>query len=114
MSDIQGEKKVFIAWTNTNLTDGYGHEYPLAVSESEATVTRLGRKGGVQGSQCRVTASLGYKINNVWYYPGSLKTPTKEDLALDEKRLIRRQAEERARDMGLSEDDISILGLSDE
>ena len=39
--EIQESKTVFIAWTNTDLTEGRGVQIPLAVCESQTTAKRL-------------------------------------------------------------------------
>ena len=37
-------KKVWIAWGNTDLTEGKGAAYPKHICELEATAIRLGKK----------------------------------------------------------------------
>ena len=114
MSDT---KKVWIVWTNTDLTEGRGHEFPLFVCESETTAYRMSRKRGVQGSDARVGEFEAVLHNGRWCAPVSIHQPTTEDRNADLKReqarlagQRRHEALTRARELGLSEEDISILG----
>ncbi|MCY1341529.1 hypothetical protein D9M68_138770 [compost metagenome] len=110
-------KQVWIVWTNTDLTEGRGGEFPLFVCESETTAYRMSKKQGVQGSDARVTPFEAVLHNNRWCAPVRIHQPTTEDRNTDLKReqarladQRRHEALQRARDAGLSEEDIAILG----
>jgi len=109
MEKITHEKDVYIAWTNTDLTEGRGQEYPLAVCEKRATAIRLGKKGYVMGSDCRVARAKAFKINNRWYYLGKLIPSTKEDDARELQLNSRDEAQQKAFAAGLTEEDIIAL-----
>lgn len=102
-------KEVYVAWTNTDLTEGRGWEYPLYVCETETTAKRLGYKGSVQGCNCRVTKEEAIKYNGMWLVPGRVIIPTKEDLEVQKKEDTFNEVLSKAKASGLSEADIKIL-----
>ena len=114
MSDT---KRVWIVWTNTDLTEGRGHEFPLFVCESETAAYRMSKKQGVQGGDARVGEFEAVLHNGRWCAPVRIHQPTVEDRNTDLKKEQARIADQkrgealaRARDLGLSEEDIAILG----
>jgi hypothetical protein len=44
------KRTVWVAYTNTDCTEGRGYDVPIAVCAAEATAVRLARKQYVQGS----------------------------------------------------------------
>lgn len=106
---ITDEKDVYIAWTNTDLTEGRGFQYPLAVCDKKATAIRLGKGKSVQGSDCEIRPAKGYRINNQWYYPGRPTGSTKEDDAREKELNKRDEARQKAIDAGLTDEDILAL-----
>ena len=106
---IQETKTVWVAWTNTDLTEGRGQSYPKAVCEKEATAIRLGHKGSVMGSNCHVTAELAVKVSGRWLYPARLHTATTEDSQAQASTDAKRAAIEKAKAAGLTDDDIKAL-----
>lgn len=109
-------RKVFIAWTNTDLTEGRGWEYPLAICELEATANRLGKGNYVQGSDCRVTEFTAVYHGGYWCAPYRLVAATDEDHRKEaqiadarRRKAARDAAIEKAKQLGLSEDDIAAL-----
>lgn len=110
-------KPVWIVWTNTDLTEGRGGEYPLYVCESETTANRMSKKRGVQGSDARVERFDAVLFANRWCAPVQIQQPTIEDREADKRVEQARIADQRlhealqrAREAGLSEEDIAILG----
>lgn len=102
-------KTVWVTWTNTDLTEGRGSEFPLHAAESLETAERLGRRGGVQGSDCRITQERAFRINHRWFVPGKIIPESGADTA---KRLAREAKEAilaKAKTAGLSEEEIEIL-----
>lgn len=106
---ITSHKKIWIAWTNTDLTEGRGSVIPKAICETEATAIRLGKKGSVQGSDCHVTESIAVLVNGNWLYPGELNYATDEDKRkqklIDESRAV----VDKAKSLGLTESDLKAL-----
>ncbi|MFK0939836.1 hypothetical protein ACIUXF_07545 [Pseudomonas aeruginosa] len=108
---------VWIAWANTDLTEGRGHLEPLCVCSSEATALRLAKGKDVQGSDARVSQHEAIWHRNHWCAPVVIIKPSQLDLEVDAKREAARAADkrraealERARQAGLSEEDIAVLG----
>ena len=104
-------KKVFVAWTNTDLTEGKGHQIPLVVCEQESTAKRIGERQNVQGCNCDVIGDFAFRIEGsyVWYVPGRIFPPTKDDESaqklVDSKRLVI----EKMRAAGISEEEIKTV-----
>lgn len=108
--EIQETKTVWVAWTNTDCTEGRGRQIPKAVCEKEATAIRLGKKGSVQGSDCNVTECTAVKVNNTWLVPGDIKPESKEDEAAQKRIDAKRAALEKAKAAGLTEEDLRLIG----
>jgi hypothetical protein len=106
---IEDTKSVWVAWTNTDRTEGRGRRIPLHVCESRETAVRVGRKGCVQGTDCQVTEELAVKVNGKWLYPGVLVPETTVDAQLRAKREAKDAALAKAREAGLSAEDIAAL-----
>ena len=109
IQEIQETADVWVAWSNTDCTEGRGRQFPLFVCESEACARRLGRKGSVQGSDCSVTKELAVKIGNIWLVPGSIEKNTKEDAKVQEMRDKRDALEARMKDAGFTEEELALL-----
>lgn len=105
-------KTAYVAFTNTDCTEGRGVDMPIALCELEATAKRIARGRYVQGSDGPVRRVELRKIGEQWYAPLSAVpylAPSLEDLsnqkALDERNAVL----EKARKAGLTEDDINAL-----
>ena len=107
--EIQDTKIVYVAWTNTDLTEGRGSQIPLFVTEIPETAARLGAKGYVMGSPCPITEAIAVKVKNRWLIPGQIIGSTREDDALKAKRELRESAIEKAKSAGLSDEDIAAM-----
>lgn len=99
----------YVSWSNTNCTDGYGSLLPIGHSFCEATADRLGRKQGVQGCDCDTTQVTMYKIGADWYGPVYMNQPSLEDEARQTKEDDKKAATERAKSLGLTDDEIKAL-----
>lgn len=116
MSDT---KKIYVAYTNTDCTEGRGGEIALAISECESTVRRLGTKRYVQGSNCPVQEYDLVKIENKWFVPihcVPFSQPTiedrKEEAKLNHDREMKAKRDavlERAKSIGLSDEEVELL-----
>jgi hypothetical protein len=107
--EIQDTKQVWVAWTNTDCTEGRGWIIPKAVCEKKATALRLGKKGSVQGSDCDVEEVTVVKVGNRWMVPGNIIAPSKEDLSMQKRIDEKDAAIERAKAAGLSDEDLKII-----
>ncbi len=109
MNNITETKKVYIPWTNTDLTEGKGWSIPLAFCTEEATAIRLSKKRGVMGSDCNVTEETIYHINGYWNGRIVLTYPTKEDNSMQTKLNTIKEIKKKALDAGLTIEEIEFL-----
>ena len=108
------KKTVWVAYTNTDCTEGRGHDVPIAVCAAEATATRLARKKYVQGNDGPVRTMELLKIDGNWYAPSAainLVEPSKEDVAAQAAIDAKREAMDKAKAAGLTDADLLALGL---
>lgn len=115
--EFQKTKKAWAVVTNTDCNEGRGYEKTFAVCELKATAIRKGKGKYIQGSNCPVHEVDIYMINNRWYIPMEPEFPTKEDENLevifraeDAKRKKIEEALQRAKGLGLSEEELALLG----
>lgn len=110
------QRTVYAVWTNTDLTEGRGREYVQYLCEKRATALRKAKKNYVMGSDSRVTEVKLFNSGSGWYGPVNVLDPSCEDLAAEiklEAEMKAQQAKEaaivKAKDLGLTEDDIKAL-----
>ncbi len=111
------DKTMFAVYTNTDLTEGRGQEYPFAFCDLEATAKRLAKGRYVQGTDCTYREVDVYFINGAYYYPGGyIERPTPEDQAeelviFEKKRKLdaKTAAIAKAKALGLTEEEIAAL-----
>lgn len=111
MSEKPKTKTVWIAWTNSDLTEGRGYSYPLAISESRACAIRLGRNCSVMGTDCYVEPFESHYIGGRWLAPVRFDTPEPIDIEDDKKHEARLKAIVAAKTAGLSDETIAALSL---
>ena len=112
----------YVVWTNTDLTEGRGSEYPLAICDTLSTAKRLAKGKYVMGSDCQVNEVTLYrtKISERgfyhWFGPVRIIEPSKEDLEKEaflkeqkEKEAARNVILEKARVLGLTDEEIKVL-----
>lgn len=109
-------KHLWVAYTNSDLTEGRGFDIPIAVCEIEATAIRIAKKSYVQGCDGPVRAIEIRMIDGQWWAPmrSTVRTTpsTKEDIQLQAKMDARKLAMEKAKAAGLSDEDIKdLLGV---
>lgn len=107
-------RTVWVAYTNTDCTEGRGHDVPIAVCAVESTALRLARHRYVQGSDGPVRPVELVKINGQWYAPGAainVIDPSSEDAAAQDAIDAKRNAIAKAKAAGLTDDDLLALGL---
>ncbi len=111
MSDTSTEetKEAWAVLVNTDLTEGRGRQYVKHICEMEATAVRKAHKADVQGSNGTVVRLSLVKRNNTWFGPVEIEHPTADDqksqLVIDAKR----SAEQKARSLGLTEEELAML-----
>ena len=107
-------KTVWVAYTNTDCTEGRGHDVPIAVCAAEATAIRLARKQYVQGSDGPVRSMELVNIDGKWYAPSAaidIVSPSREDVAAQAAIDAKREAVAKAKAAGLTDADLMALGL---
>jgi len=105
-------KTVWVAYTNTDCTEGRGFDVPIAVCAQEATAQRLAKNRYVQGSDGPVREMQLVRIDGKWYAPSAainVIDPTREDVLAQQRLDASRAAIQRARDAGLTGAEIAAL-----
>lgn len=108
------KRTVWVAYTNTDLTEGPGHDVPIAVCFAEATALRMAHKQYVQCSDGTVRSMELVKIDGKWYAPIAainVVAPTREDVAAQAAIDAKREAVAKAKAAGLTDADLLALGL---
>lgn len=108
------KRTVWVAYTNTDCTEGRGHDVPIAACATEATALRLARGKYVQGSDGPVRTMDLMKIDGKWYAPSAainVIEPTREDTAAQAAIDAKREAMAKAKAAGLTDADLLALGL---
>jgi hypothetical protein len=105
-------KTVYVAYTNTDCTEGRGFDVPIAVCEIEATAKRIACGRYVQGTDGPVRELKLVKIDGKWYVPSSAVNvipPAKEDVETQRRLDAQRAVYEKARTAGLTDEEIQAL-----
>lgn len=116
---IEDTRNLYAVYINSDRMDGLGYNYPRYFCESLYTAQRLAKGGDVMGSDGAVTKVSLVKINGGWYAPfslGQLERASSEDRAAQERDRVQLEAEtrriaatEKAKALGLTDDDIRAL-----
>lgn len=107
--EITSVGKVFVAWSNTDLTEGRGGQYPLAVCKLESTALRLGEKGYVMGSDCPISEEIAVEINGRWLSVCNIQYPSAGDVQCQNTIDAKRVAIEKAKSLGMTDGEIKAL-----
>lgn len=102
-------KRFWIAWSNTDVTEGRGLQYPFAISESRACAIRLGHKGSVMGSDCTVEPFDAPYIDGRYLFPALVHQSAREDDERDKRWTEKQKAKEAAKLAGLTNEQIEAL-----
>jgi len=102
-------KTIYVVWTNTDLTEGRGRQVPIAYAESVSTAARLAKKRGVMGSDADYGKFEAVKHDGHWCAPVTIERPSDDDKARDETNARKAAALEKARQLGLTDDDLEAL-----
>ncbi|UVO19564.1 hypothetical protein [Stutzerimonas stutzeri] len=102
-------KQIYVVWTNTDLTEGRGHQVPIAYAESASTAARLAKKRGVMGSDADYRPFEAVKHGGQWCGPVTIERPSECDTAIDEVNARKAAALEKARQLGLTGEDLEAL-----
>lgn len=97
---------------NTDNTEGKGREVVKSLSLTRSTAKRLGRKGYVQGGDCPIQKVPVLHHEGQAYISLSwinIIQPDDEDKRNETRRVLLEETIEKARERGMSEEDIAIL-----
>ena len=94
------QKELYAAMVNSDLTEGRGEDYAIAITELKSTAVRLGKGKDVMGSNARIKKVNAYYIKEKansfgsWFVPAvRIVQPSKED-EIEEKRLMAQEAKD--------------------
>lgn len=105
-------KTYWVAYTNSDLTEGRGYDIPLAICEIEATAIRMARGMYIQGSDGPVKEVKLLQYEGKWYTPTNainVLKPTEKDLTTQKQINAKRTAYDKALAAGLSLEEIAAL-----
>ena len=108
-------KTVWVAYTNTDCTEGRGYDVPIAVCELEATATRLAKNQYVQGADGPVISMEFLELNGKWYSPTAavnLVKPSDKDILVQDQLKNKRAVYDKARKAGLTDTELKQLGVT--
>lgn len=105
-------KRVWAVYTNTDLTEGRGHEYVKHFCGIQATAIRKAKGAGVQGSNALVREVELIKHFNSWYGPIEIEHPTEDDIVEQIKLSTKLDAIKKAKEVGLTDNEIAAIRLS--
>jgi hypothetical protein len=107
------ERRMFwVVFTNTDLTEGRGREYPFAVCNVEATARRMASRCYVMGSDGPIRQVEAVMLRNQWHLPISavnVHMATLEDVTNQAEIDAKRNAIVKAKDAGLTDADIKAI-----
>jgi len=106
---IEGTRKIFVAWVNSDLTEGKGYRIPLFICMSRTTAIRLGKGRNVLWSDAFIEEDKIFKIGGKWYGPCLIEHPSREDIEIDEISKRKEEIVAKAKKAGLTEDDLKII-----
>lgn len=103
---------VYVAYTNSDCTEGRGRDIPICVSECQATAIRYAAKSYVQGCDGPVRIHEIIKHKGTWYAPSAcvyFVAPTAQDLVNQELHDKKQAAVQKAKLAGLTDEEIESL-----
>ncbi|GAC1042315.1 hypothetical protein [Rhizobium sp. No.120] len=99
-------------YTNDDLTEGRGRQFVKHFCKIESTAIRLAKKGYVQGTDCPVEPVDALYVDGKYFLPTSILNivpPPPEDEARQRVIDARKLALEKAKALGLSDEEIALL-----
>lgn len=105
-------KTVWVAYTNSDLTEGRGAQIPLAICELKSTAIRLGAREYVMGTNCPVYPTELVKVDGKWYAPRGLiqvLPPTDADVKAQAEYDAAEDAVGKALALGLTPEEIAAI-----
>lgn len=108
---VQETRDVWVVYSNSDLTEGRGYQYPRWTCWAEATAIRYAKGNYVMGSDCPVQKSSAFRIGGKWFAPTDIQKATADDLKAQGRIDARTEAMAKAKAAGLTDDDLRNLGV---
>lgn len=113
---VEKLRTAYAVYSNTDPTEGRGGDYPSAICETKITAERIGDGAYIQGADCPVRKVNVFNYMGMDYGPVFIHQPSQTDIHLQKQKEKCEEAErkklaaiEKARGLGLSEEEISAL-----
>jgi len=106
---VEVDGTMFVAWVNTDLTEGRGASIPISHCQSRETAIRNGRGKDVQGSDASIDEVPLLRVGQFQYGPVRVQYPSKSDELADAKNKEREELFARLRRLGITEDELKVL-----
>lgn len=106
------ELTLWAVYTNDDLTEGRGRQFVKHFCKTQATANRLAKNGYVQGTDCPVEPVKAIMFDGKYFLPTSMLNivqPSAEDEAKQRLLDARKLALEKAKALGLSDDEIAVI-----
>ena len=106
------EATLWAVYTNTDLTEGRGREYVKHFCRIEATAKRLAKREYVMGTDCPIKPVRVLFMEGQYVLPANLINvvePIPEDVEASRRIDAHRAAMDKAKSLGLSDDDIKAI-----
>ncbi len=107
---------LWAVYSNTDLNEGRGQQYVKHFCKLHSTAIRLAKKGYVQGTDCPVESVKVLVLEGQRVLPTALlkiEEGTMEDEQKEKVLLMREDAFKRAKEAGLSDEDIKLLRMGE-
>lgn len=105
-------RQVWVAYTNTDCTEGRGYDVPIAVCDLESTARRRARRAYVQGVDGPVRPMKLIRLGGVWYAPYGVfhvENPSLEDISAQSEMDARMAVLEKIRAAGLTDEELRLI-----
>lgn len=101
-------KKLYTAYTNSDLENGQGNEIPMAICVLESAAIRMGKSRYVRGKNCPVREVELLEVDGNWYVPLDavpVEPVNEYDLREEQKCQLMRKL----KSLGLTDEELNIL-----
>jgi hypothetical protein len=106
--------KLYVVFTNTDLTEGRGIQVPVAWARNKYTAQRLAKGQGVMGSNAEIRSIDIYDVLGVEYIPLAcvhVKYPSKQDEDLQKQEEERNNTIAKMKALGVTDEMLQGLGV---
>ncbi len=107
-------RTLYVVFTNTDLTEGRGWQYPIGYSFNEYTALRVAKKKGVMGTDGDVSGYPTLIVDGKEYVPVSLlniQRPEQADIDKEQADKKRKETVARLLEAGADPEDLKALGV---